>query len=482
MDVAAEIAIVGAGPAGLAAAEAAIGEGCRVAVIDDQNTPGGQFFRRPSTLLGQSGRDLFGSKPDVAKRLLAVLESPMVDYRPATTVWNLPDVGVLAVADHNTSSRLQADAVIVAAGAHDRCVPFPGWTLPGVITAGGALNLVKGQRTLPGRRSAVVGNGPLLLVVAATLLRAGGQLAAVAEAASVAPRVPGLLIELIRVPELLILAARYRARLLFAGVPMLGGYSIVEARGDRKVEEVVLAPITTDGVVDASRSRTFAVDSLVVGFGLQCSSELARLAGCEVAYRPLSGGWTASRGPWLESSVAGLFLAGDGAAIGGAETALAEGALAGLGAARRLRGALSQAGARRAESLNGRLGRLARFRVALERVYEPPVSFSQLLRRDTVICRCEDVTAGQVEDLSRDSAISLVDIKVRTRAGMGRCQGRNCLAGIAEMVATRSTGSAGELVWPEPRPPARPVSISALLAEPIAPPILPVDPHLPRLR
>ena len=475
-----DVAIVGAGPAGLAAAQAARNEGCTVTIIDDQDTPGGQFFRQPSALLGQTGRDRFSSKPAIAQRLFRVLDDPAVDYRPSTTVWNIPDSGVLALACEGSASRLHAKTTIVAAGAHDRCVPFPGWTLPGVMTAGGAQNLLKGQRVLPGQRTLVTGNGPLTLVVAASILRAGGHLAAVTEAAPVSSRLPGLIAGLLAVPSLLMLAASYRARLVMAGVPLLNGHTIVEARGADKVEEVVVARLCRDGVPEVSHSQTYAVDSVVVGYGLQCSSELTRLAGCELSYRQLSGGWIPRRGHWLESTLPGLFVGGDSATISGGETALTEGALAGLGAAKQARGALSAAGARRADQLRSKLIRLARFRTTLEQLFEVPASFAALRRPDTIICRCEDVTAGQIEDLCRDSDLSLSDIKTRTRASMGRCQGRNCLAGIAEMVAAIQGKPIAELDWPRGRAPARLVPISALLCESIKPPVMPADPHLPR--
>lgn len=359
---------------------------------------------------------------------------------------------------------------------------FPAGRCRGVITAGGAQNLLKGQRMLPGRRIAVAGNGPLLLVVAAYLARAGAKVVAVAEAAPVARRLPWVLGGLLAMPGLITLAARHRARLLASGTPVLSGYTVVEARGQGQVEEAVLAPIDGQGRVERGAARHLAVDALVVGFGLQCSSELARLAGCDTGYRPLDGGWTPLRDSWMESSVPGLYLAGDGAAVGGAEMALAEGELAGLAAARRARGGLSGPGMRRVEAVTRRLGRLGRFRAALQHLFAPPRSFAGLLTDGTVLCRCEDVDVGLLNRLCRQPGLDLPAIKSRSRAGMGRCQGRNCLAALAHLLAEHRGVSAAALRWPGLRPPARPVPIAAVVAEPMAPPVLPEDPHLPRTR
>jgi NADPH-dependent 2,4-dienoyl-CoA reductase/sulfur reductase-like enzyme len=476
-----DVAVVGAGPAGLAAAAAAAGEGARVVVFDDQDTPGGQYLRQPHRQLGTRGRDPFVVSPGLARRLGEVLAHRHVEYRPSTTVWNLPEAGVLAWADGHASGRLAAAATVLAAGAHDRCVPFPGWTLPGVVTAGGVQNLLKGQRVLPGRRVVVAGNGPLLLVVAASLLRAGAEVAAVAELAPVGLRVVASLPGLAASPALLAQAARYRLRLLTAGVPVLRGHTLIEARGEATVREAVLAPVDVQGEADPARARRFDVDAVVTGFGLQCSSELPRLAGCELVYRPLRGGWLPLRDPWLESSLPGLFVAGDGAAIGGAAMAVEEGTLAGLGAVRRARGECSTAGAARARALRRRLARLARFRDALEALFAPPARLSALRRPDTVVCRCEDVTDAEIAAALEAGATSLAGIKSRTRAGMGRCQGRNCLHTLAEALAQRAGCAPAALHWPRARPPARPVSIAALLTEPLAPPRLPEDPHLPRV-
>lgn len=473
-----DIAIVGAGPAGLAAAGEAVGLGLSVTLIDDNAQPGGQYFRQPPESFRQRGRDPFAGERARAEALFRVVDDRLVSYLPGATVWDAPEPGVLAYAAGPRSGRVAAGAIVIAAGAHDRPVPFPGWTLPGVISAGAAQNLIKGQRVVPGGRTVVAGNGPLLLVVAATLVRAGVEVAAVVEAAPIHRRLWRQAARLAAAPAALRLAAQYRLALMTRGVALHTGMIAVAASGGDAVEAVTIAPIGADGRIDRDRVRTIATDTLITGFGLTPSVELTRLLGCDHRFDGLRGGWLPIRSAGLETSVDGVFAAGDGAAIGGVELALVEGRLAALGAAHKL-GRVAPA-ARRA--LHRRWARLDRFRTGLERLFAPPATFLGLLTPDTVVCRCEDVTAAELHDRVAEGAASMLQLKAATRCGMGRCQGRNCQITLAAMVADAQGLAVDALSWPRVRPPARPILLGDLMHEDIPPPVLPADPHLPRPR
>jgi NADPH-dependent 2,4-dienoyl-CoA reductase/sulfur reductase-like enzyme len=475
-----DITILGAGPAGLTAARAAAESGASVWLLDDNALPGGQYFRQLPPGFKRTRETAFDKEHARAAALFEAARHPNVTYLPGATVWDAPEAGVLAFARGADSGRVRARATILAVGAYDRPVPFPGWTLPGVVTAGGLQNLVKGARVIPGGRAVVAGNGPLLLVVAANLLRAGARLEAVLEAAPSRRRVLAQLPRLLQAPGIVRQAVTYNTLMRRAGTPLHTGWTVVEARGADALEEVVAAPIDAAGRIDRAASRTFAADTLVTGFGLNPSIEMYRLLGCRLSYNRVRGGWLPVRSGDLETSVAGVFAAGDGAGIGGIEMALAEGRLAGIVAAERT-GHLDAAAARRAaRPARGRIARFARFREGLERVYAPPASYLPLLTPETVVCRCEEVTLAEVREREAQGFTSPFAIKGSTRMTMGRCQGRNCLPTLAALVADGAGGDASTVELPRARPPARPVTIADLMHEDLPDPVFPEDPHLPR--
>ena len=475
-----DLAIVGGGPAGLATAAEAASYGASVTIFDDNALPGGQYFRQLPKGFRKTGRTVFDKDHDRGRALFAVTENPRVTYRSETMVWESPDDGVLAFACGADSGRIRARVIVIAAGAYDRPVPFPGWTLPGVITAGGVQNLIKGHRVIPGRRVAVAGNGPLVLLVAANLVRAGAELVAAFEAAPLLRRLMPATPKLLSAPAIVKQAITYRSVLLRAGVSLRTGESVVEARGQNEVEEILTAPIDQAGRIDKGRTRTLAVDTLVVGFGLIPSIELLRMLDCELRYDALRGGWLPVRDRSFETSVKGVFAVGDGASIGGVEIALAEGRLMGLVAAARLGLLDPNRAAKLAGPVRSRLNRFDRFRSGLERLYTPPASYLDLLTPETIVCRCEEITLGELRARQEEGYASSFALKGTTRIGMGRCQGRNCLRTLAALVGEAAGTNLKDVQLPRARPPARLVEIGDLLHEPLPEPDLPEDPHLPR--
>ncbi len=477
-----DVVVIGAGAAGLAAAGEAARLGARVALLDDNRQPGGQYFRQPPAEFGAAAN----SRPDKDRArfegLRAGIESPLISYRPGATVWDVPDPLTLAVANGPRSGRIRAGAIVIAAGARDRAVAFPGWTLPGVMSAGGLQNLIKGMRVAPPGPAVVAGNGPLLLVAAASLVRAGVGVAAVVESAKAPARLPREAAKLVCAPSLLRLAAEYRAVLLKAGTPILYGNAVVAARGDAEIASVEIAAIDNRGRIDRRDMRRIETRTLVTGFGLTPSLELPRLMAAEEDYLPLRGGSTLRRDAGFMTSVPGVFAAGDGAAIGGVELSLVEGRIAGIEAAIHA-GTIARADVQYALARNRKTHRrLDRFRTGLERVFAPPASWLGLMTPETIICRCEDVTLCEVEARMTPNTTSPMQLKAATRIGMGRCQGRNCLGALAAILSERQGVPAQSIHMPRARPPARPIPLGDLLHEDLPEPELPSDPHLPRRR
>jgi len=404
------VAVVGGGPAGIAAAVHAAEAGARTLLLDEQMRPGGQVWR--------------GELPRVARAWLERLGRSGARVVGGATVVDGPAPGTLLVVQGERAMRVGFERLVLATGARELFLPFPGWTLPGVVGAGGAQALLKAGAHFVGRRVVVAGSGPLLLAVAAALRRAGARVVGVAEQATPA-RLAAFGASLWSAPGKVAEALRYAG--ILAGVPYRAGAWVREAMGDRAVERVRVA--------DGRREWTWTCDVLACGFGLVPNLELARLVGCATT---TSAVVVDDR---QRTSVDGVFAAGELVGIGGVGQALVTGAIAGLAAAGRpVPGHLAA----------GRAGEAA-FAARLARAFAPRVEVLSLARPDTLVCRCEDVAFGRV-----GGAGSAREAKLLTRAGMGACQGRVCGTALALL---RGFDSATV------RPPLVPVPLSALREE-----------------
>jgi NADPH-dependent 2,4-dienoyl-CoA reductase/sulfur reductase-like enzyme len=394
----ADVAIIGGGPAGIAAATRAAEAGARTVVLDESPRIGGQIWRH---------RDR-ATVPAAARAWMARLERSGAAVHVGTSVFDLraSGTGVEIDAEHaGRAVHVRATTLVLATGARERFLPFPGWTLPGVFGVGGAQALLKAGVSFAGKRVIVAGSGPLLLPVAASLTADGARVDLVAEQASLG-NVLAFAGGLWRRPTALAQAAVYRAG--FLRTPYRADTWVTEARGDGRLEEIV---ITTKG-----GSRVLPCDALCVGYGLVPNSELARHIGCAVAAGVVN---VDSR---QQTTRPGIFSAGEATGIGGVDLALVEGQLAGLCAAGR---AGSSEDFTALQAGRARLNALA---TAMERAFAPRAELRSLARPDTIVCRCEDVTIGAI-----DSRWSARQAKLYTRAGMGPCQGRVCGAALQFM-------------------------------------------------
>jgi NADPH-dependent 2,4-dienoyl-CoA reductase/sulfur reductase-like enzyme len=458
----AECVIVGGGPAGLAAARTAARHGVRVVLIDENPELGGQYYRQtPAAFPAPDDRATVDKESVEGRALIDEVRALGVELRLDSVVWGIFDQRVVAVSTRDETERIAAQTLVLAPGAYDRPVPFPGWILPGVITAGGAQNLMKGYRVLPGHRVLIAGSGPLLLVVAHHLLRGGARVVAICEAAPLrglwryAPRM---------LPHLNFVQQgyRYRQGIKAAGIPFHAGHVIRRVTGAREVTGAVVSPCDAEWRPIDGTELHFDVDTVIVGYGFVSSLELSRLAGCEHHYEPRLGGYVPVRNRELESTVPGVFVVGDGAGVAGSAVALAEGHAAGLAVAYRLDRFAGRDYSRQASRARGRLAHLAGFRDVMDDIYRFGPGIYQLADERTTLCRCEEVTVAEAGEAVREGATHVNEVKAWTRIGMGRCQGRMCGPGLAHLIA-RATGKAvSDAGVFTPRPPAKPVPLSAL--------------------
>ncbi|MDH6592349.1 hydrogen cyanide synthase HcnB [Variovorax sp. TBS-050B] len=423
--------IVGAGPAGVRAAQTLVAHGLRPVVVDEAPRAGGQIYRRPpERLAARSARTLYGFESQRAEALHAAFDglAGRIDHRPDSLVWNAQD-RCLDVMHNPTQSnrRVPYTHLLVATGATDRVLPLPGWTLPGVYTLGGAQVALKFQGCAIGRRVVFMGTGPLLYLVACQYAKAGVDVAAVLDTARLADQaaaVPALLSQ----PAVFAKGLYYVAWLRAHGVPVHRGVRPLRVTGDEGESRVA-------GVAwhDGHAERSIECDAVGLGHALRSETQLADLLGCRFAFAPLQRAHLPVRDAAGRASVEGVYLAGDGAGIMGADAAEWAGERAAL--ALLADSGIAVDGAR-AAALERRLARLAVFRKGLERAFPLPPDWAAQADDALVICRCENVTAGDLrEAVAGCGADELNRLKALSRVGMGRCQGRMCGAAAAEILA-----------------------------------------------
>ena len=457
-----ELAIVGGGPAGLSAAMEAARAGVQVTLIDEAGQLGGQIYRQLPPTFRVTDPAPLGTEYRRGRTLLDAFAGHRVEVLRETLVWGIFEDKVLAVATGERAASLRARALVIAIGAYDRPVPFPGWTLPGVFTAGGAQAFVKSQRVLPGRRALLAGTGPLQLVVAAQLAKAGMEVAGVVELSRMehlwryAPRVwrhVGMLWE----------GFDYWRTLRKFGVPILTGHVIVRAEGTDEVRRATIARADDDGRPIPGTERSFDVDTLCIGYGFVPSTELGRLAGCEHRYAPAVGGWIPLfDARTMETTRPGIYVAGDGAGVAGSAVAVEEGRLAGISAARALGRLSADEAEARTAPVRRALASLQEFRSVLDELYAGRPAIAMLATPETVVCRCEEVTRRELDEAIGGGVLTLNELKAMTRLGMGRCQGRMCGPSAAAVLAAHRHASEEAAGLFTPRPPVRPVPLGVL--------------------
>ncbi|KUL55526.1 FAD/NAD(P)-binding oxidoreductase [Streptomyces sp. NRRL F-4489] len=461
-----DLAVIGAGVAGLTGAVTAAELGLSVALLDSSAQPGGQFYRHPAPALGATRPQalhhdwstftaLRRRLADSGVTLLAGHHVWTVVRAPTSGLWDVHAV-TGADGDGECPVRVRARAVLLATGAYERHLPFPGWTLPGVVGAGGAQAMLKSGLVLPGAgtssaragvaappagakpaagpRVVVAGSGPLLLAVAASLAKAGARVPAVVEASSYLgyarhPRT--LAANAHKAAE----AARHGAALLRHGVRLRTRSAVTQVHGSDRVAAVTVSRLDRDWRPVRGSGRRIACDALAVGFGLVPQLELATGLGCATR-RAQDGSHVLVLDAQQQTSVPGIWAAGETGGIGGAQLAHAEGEMAGIAIAARLAGHRAPAGSGRVRALRRRRDRMRAFASVMAAVHAPGAGWSRWLDDTTDVCRCEEVSAGRIREAVADlGARDARTVKLLTRAGMGWCQGRICGAAVACLAA-----------------------------------------------
>jgi NADPH-dependent 2,4-dienoyl-CoA reductase/sulfur reductase-like enzyme len=409
-----DLLVIGAGPGGLVAAATASAVGMRVCLIDDNPSAGGQIWRG-----GVTPKNTSADAADWIGRI----QNSNVETRFGWRAVAAPSPRVLRVEQFGQCEDIEYSSLILATGARERFLPFPGWTLPGVYGAGGLQAFVKSGLNIRGKRVVVAGTGPLLLAVAAHLRASGAQIASIVEQAP-AKRLAQFSIGLLQEQfGKLVEGARYA--LATTGVPYRTGAWVTSAAGHQQLEKVTIR--------SGSHILEVETDMLAIGFHLVPNTELAQLLNCEIA-----SGFVSVDG-FQQTSVKGVYCVGELTGIGGMDKAKLEGRIAALAAAGQ---------PQKAKLLFKKRERQVRFARNLNAAFALREELRQLAMADTFVCRCEDVSYRELA-----SCNSWREAKLHTRCGMGPCQGRICAPAAGFLFGWKA---------PAPRPPLFPVEVGSL--------------------
>jgi len=450
-----QLVIIGAGPAGMSAATLAADHGVDVALLDEQAAPGGQIYRAMESIPDQRA-DLLGDEYQHGRKIVSAFRDSTVDYLTNSQAWSLNSKGEIGLLQEGKAHIISADQVLLANGAMERPVPFPGWTLPGVMNAGAGQILFKSHGIVPDDGVVLAGSGPLLLLLAWQYMHAGVKIKALIDLTPMRnhlralPRLPRAILA----GHYLIKGLVYKKDLKQAGISTLHNVSELRAEGDECLTSVSFR--------HKSRQRIIETDLLLIHFGLIPNAHLSRAAGCQYDWDRSQQCWRPQLDGWGRSSIDGILIAGDGAGIGGARTAEHAGRLAALQATH----ALCLIG----QDERDRLARDDRkwmhedlhIRPFLESFFHIPRKLLRVPDDDTIVCRCEEVTAGDIRKAVADGHSDSNQVKFLTRCGMGPCQGRQCAEAVAHIVAAAGGEKVAKGGHYRGRPPVTPLTLGQL--------------------
>jgi NADPH-dependent 2,4-dienoyl-CoA reductase/sulfur reductase-like enzyme len=449
------LVIIGAGPAGLAAAVVAAEHGLNVALFDEQAAPGGQIYRATESIPAERA-DLLGAEYQRGRVLISAFRDSAVEYFPDTQVWSLNHKREIGLLLDNTATIITADQVLLASGAMERPLPFPGWTLPGVMNAGAGQILFKAHGIVPADGVVLAGSGPLLLLLAWQYQHAGVKMKAVLDLTPMRNHLRALpyLPQALLAGHYLMKGMSYKTDLKQAGISTLHNVSELHAKGNTQLESI--------SFTHKDKQHTIDTDLLLVHFGVIPHSHLSRAAGCRHDWNSGQQCWRPQRDDWGNSSIDGIQIAGDSAGIGGARSAEHAGRLAALQAVN----ALGQIDRRERDRLarNDRkwMREELHIRPFLDAFFHIPGKLLSVPDDDTIVCRCEEVTAREIRQAVADGHSDSNQVKFLTRCGMGPCQGRQCADAVAHIVAAAGGQSIDQGGHYRGRPPVTPLTLSQL--------------------
>ncbi len=449
-----QLVIIGAGPAGMAAAQVAATLGIDTLVLDDQPSPGGQIYRGVKNASHEL-LTVLGPEYVLGRKLITGIDHPSICVLPGTTVWQISEDGTVYYTGSTKSSSVHAEQTILATGALERPMPFPGWTLPGVMTAGGIQIALKTAGLIPDQDFVLAGSGPLLLLLARQIIDAGGQLSAVVETT---PRVN-------RHTAMTFLPSLFRSKkMLRDGLGLLAvlrKHKIPHFRHATSLAAIGENSIT--GLTFESKGATHEIPCKVLGIhtGVVPDVQITRQLDLTHEWQADQHCWYPRIDEYGRSEYDWLYIAGDGAGIFGAAAAELQGAIAAWSAALSLGITDRKTAHAMIRTAQKKLAPLKSARKFIDRLYAPSHEFLTP-ENDTIVCRCEEITAGDIRHYVDLGCLGPNQTKSFGRPGMGPCQGRYCGLTVSEIIADQRKVPIDEIGYYKIRPPIKPITIADL--------------------
>ncbi len=455
------IVIIGSGFSGIAAVNYLAGKGLSILIVDENFHLGGQLLRKIPEKLGKNKNYSPDYIKKIGNRFLKNLESHDIEISNHSSVIGIYDNNELLIEiDNKKVESVRFETVIFATGARERFLPFKGWTLPGVYSAGMSQVLMKSSGVLPASEIVVGGSGLFLFSAAYEFLKNGAKVLSVIESTGISGKMkmlPTLLHNFSKITE----GARYLGKIGISGVPIRFNTKIIEARGDGSLKEIVTGKTDSKGRLIAGKEKIIRTGGFAYSYGFVPNTELPNLAGCDLKFRKELGGWVVEVNEKMETSVPGIYCAGEVTGVGGALKSINEGQLVSISILERF-GISDMIIGKKKKLLKARKYHLdftkyfnTLYGINDKEIYDIP--------DDTIICRCEDVKMGDIREAVSSGFISPGSLKTSVRAGMGNCQGRTCGPIIYDLLAA-SSGTKGNNFTPfSNRPPLKPVKINTLI-------------------
>jgi octopine oxidase subunit A len=450
-----DLIIIGAGPAGMAAAIEAEKSGISAIVLGDQWSPGGQVYRTIEQVSTER-LEVLGADYRNGQHLARRFRDTRADYLPGATVWQVEPELIVSFIIEEKARQIKARRIIIAAGARERPVPIPGWTFPGVMAATAADILLKSYGIVPCGKIVLAGSGPLLFLTAARLVDFGVTISAVLDTtpfSNYISALPGLPKALFAY-EYLLKGLRMKQRIRRSGTPIYRNVKNIVAEGSNAVKSVRFSSNET--------TRQLDVDTLLLHNGVVPDTQITQQLGCKHIWYDMQRYWQPLVDKWGNTSETGIAVAGDAAGIAGAKSAESSGHLAALDAAYSLKVISRQERDLRAAPFEKILLREKAVRPFLDRLFRPDPSL--LVPRDDgiIVCRCEEVTAGEIRKALALGTPGPNQLKSQTRCGMGPCQARMCGLTVSEIIADYSNEDISIVGYPRIRPPLKPITVDQL--------------------